>query len=498
MAQSWLELQEQLKSGAASLPNPVPSSDCGVSTTQSAQTDLLNLPDLGSLTQPLDDFLGSVQGEIDQFGSEVMGVLQDIGAWIPSELQGFGSSDSTTNEKKSTVADVTKINHTILANGEVCVSDGVNEDTGDSYYSVVTSSGGAVHCDPDGSVKITAGKNPSTDPKTGGIHLIAQGPGVQKYGEFLAIEVNNDNEVLGKTGFSIVVYGNVDIESRGGDIKMGGKNIAITASDSVEINGADIKLYAGSASTTTTAGKAKEEQGGTIELKAGVIKQSHAGQQNIEGATYNKVDGEKLFYMGNSQGNFGIESSGTLTIKTGGDMLEEVGGRKMTEVFSQPAGVSLEAGLIPPKPMVLGVSAGYYVVNKFPVLPAPGKDVADLPPLMYVHSPSASGGHGFRVDATLGNIGLFSTLGSVAIGTNFGAFADISNPFKSPTTPKSVLQLVRPGTYVTSIDYLSLTGKLSTAMYTGPLSATPPIDDSIVITPAVMKISSLKGGIFLN
>ena len=506
MAKSWLELQENLRTGASRLPNPVPNSKCGFSTSQTSQTDILGLPDLASLAQPVNDFLSGVQGEIDQFGAEVMGVLQDIGAFIPPELQGFGGSSSEDESGKSKVAAVSNLNHTILANGEVTVTDGSDPDTGDSYYSIVTSSGGAFHLDTDGSVILVAGKNPSNDPKTGRIDLIAQGAGVQKYGEFLAIEVNNDNEALAAenpsikgAAFSLVVYGNVEIESRGGDVKLGGKNVAITASNSIELTGADIKLYAGKSNTTTANNKVKEEQGGIIELKAGVIKQTHAGQQNVEGATYNKVDGEKLFQMNNSQGNFAIESAGTLSIKTGGDMIEEIGGRKMTEVFSAIPGVSLEGGLIPPKPMILGVSAGYYIVNKFPVLSAPGKDVAEIPPLAYIHSPIASGGHGFKVEAGIGNIGIFSKTGSVAIGTDFGAFADITTPFLSPTTPKSVLLMQKPGTYVTSIDDLSLNAKITTSLFTGPLpTGSPPVDDSIIITPGFIKANALKGGIFLN
>jgi len=123
------------------------------------------------------------------------------------------------------------------------------------------------------------------------------------YNEALAAE----NPSIKGAAFSLVVYGNVEIESRGGDVKLGGKNVAITASNSIELTGADIKLYAGKSNTTTANNKVKEEQGGIIELKAGVIKQTHAGQQNVEGATYNKVDGEKLFQMNNSQGNFAIE-----------------------------------------------------------------------------------------------------------------------------------------------------------------------------------------------
>lgn len=508
MATSWLELQENLRTGAARLPNPVPNSDCEVSTSQ-VGSNVLDLPDLSSAAQPVNDFLSGIQGEIDQFGDQVMGVLQDIGAFIPPELQGFGSGSAATEEGKSKVAAVSNLNHTILANGEVCVSDGNDEDTGDSYYSVVTSAGGAIHFDPDGSVLITAGKNPSTDPKTGRIDLVAQGAGVQKYGEFLAIEVNNDNEVLASenpsikgAAFSLVVVGNVEIECRGGDVKIGGKNISLNASNSVEISGADIKLNAGSSSTTTgSSDKAKEEQGGIIELKCGLLKNSSAAQQNIEGGTYNKVGGEKYITTTNSQGNVTIKSVGTLSIESGGDMIEEIGGRKITTVFAALPGVSLEGGLIPPRPQILGVSAGYYITNKYPVLPTGGTTSAEIPPLVYIDSNVSAGGHGFTVDAPLGNIGLFSKYGSVALSTDFGGFADITPPgFVGATVPKPILQLKTPGTYVTSIDNLSLGSKLQTSLFAGPQPAgtAPPVDDSIVIIPGTMKISALKAGIFLN
>lgn len=509
MAKSWLELQENLRTGAAKLPNPVPNSSCGVSENQTAQTDILGLPNLGELTQPVNDFLSGVQGEIDQFGADVMGVLQDIGAFIPPELQGSGGSNSTTEDGKSKVAAVSSLNHTILANGEVTVTDGSDPDTGDSFYSIVTSSGGGITLDTDGSVILTAGKNPSSDPKTGRVDIIAQGAGVQKYGEFLAIEVNNDNEALSAenpsvkgAAFSIVVHGNVEIQSTSGDVKVGGKNIVFSASDSIELNGADIKLYAGSSSTTTggSSGKAKEEQGGIIELKCGLLKNSSAAQQNIEGGTYNKVDGEKFITTTNSQGNVTIESTGTLNIKSGGDMIEEIGGRKLTTVFAALPGVSLGGGLIPPRPQVLGVSAGYYITNKYPIIPAGGTS-AEIPPLVHIDSNVSAGGHGFTVEAPMGNIGLYSRFGSVGMATDFSAFADITPPgFVGATVPKPLLQLKSPGAYITALDNLSMGAKINTSLFAGPIptGGTPPIDDSINITPGTIRVSALKGGIFLN
>lgn len=528
MASNWQELEKELLSGAAQLPNPIPNAECGFETNK--VTPGLEAPEFGET--PLEEFTDGIKEEIDNFASEVDSVLRDIGAWIPSEFGNSSSSSSSSSSKPSPTPNVRNIQYETKAGGEVVQAAGHDPETGDSYWAVMTSAGGAIHLDPDGSAKIVAGKNPSTDPQTGGIHLLAQGPGTQKYGEFLLIEVNNDNKILDDSGaaakagstsgvaFSLVVHGNVKIEARNGDIALGGKNVTISASDVLELNCPDIKLNAGKTASTTSDGKAKQDQGGSIELNAGIIKKTQAGEQQIEGATYKRVDGESFSYVGNSQGGHTLKSVGTLVVEAGGDMIEEIGGRKLTEVAATAGGVSLE-GVIPPKPQLIGSSAGYIICNTFPIVSSAGKDSADQPPpVVHIDGPASGGGSGFKVTSTLGNIGIFSTLGSVAIGSNYGAFADITNPFKDPRTPKNILSITTPGTYVTSLDNLSMMAVLQTSLSVGKKPPAIPVTDAITLLPAAMKIDSKgvldmtskgvtnitgsvvnvlgKGGIFLN
>lgn len=527
MASNWKELEQDLLSGAAQLPNPIPDAECGIGTNTVPSG--LEAPEFGET--PLEEFTGGIQDEIDNFAAEVDSVLQDIGAWLPSTSSSpnFSESEST---KPSAAPQVAKIEYTTSAGGEVIEAAGHDPDTGDSYRACITSSGGAWHLDPDGSVKLTSGKNPDTDPLTGGIHLLAQGPGTQKYGEFLLIEVNNNSKALDDAGaaaksgatagiaFSLIVNGNIKIESRSGDISVGGRNVSITASDVLELNSPEIKLNAGKTASTTSGGKISQDQGGSIELNAGIIKKTQASEQKIEGATYKRVDGEDFSYISNSQGGHTLKSSGTLVIESAGDMIEQIGGRKLTEVAATAGGVSLE-GLIPPKPQLIGSSAGYIICNTFPIVPSAGKDSADQPPpVVHIDGPASGGGSGFKVTSTLGNIGIFSTLGSVAIGSNYGAFADITNPFKDPRTPKNILSITTPGTYVTSLDNLSMMAVLQTSLSVGKKPPAIPVTDAITLLPAAMKIDSKgvldvttkgvtnitgsvvnilgKGGIFLN
>jgi len=272
MAKSWLELQEKLRSGATSFLDPSKNDSCA--TTSSSSPNVLDLPslDLDNVNQLLSD----VQGSIDAFGAEVMGVLQDIGAFIPEDLQGFGSSTQSTENKPADFAAVNNYQNVVEAGGNIVTTTGYDDQTGDSFWQIRTSSGSGITLDTDGSCILRGAKNPATDPKTGRVDVITDGGGVIKYGEFLAIEVNNDNEVLSASNpsvpgaaFSIIVNGNVDIKATG-NLRLGGKNILIQADDSLELKGADIKLHAGGAAGNQTGNKKPaEDHGGLIELKAG-------------------------------------------------------------------------------------------------------------------------------------------------------------------------------------------------------------------------------------
>lgn len=514
MAKSWLELQTELKTGASRLAVPVQDDGCGT-TFSSSSSDLLDLPNPADLTAGISETLSDIQSSIDAFGSEVMGVLQDIGAWIPPELQGSGSSSEESTAQKNfqagkAFAAVDKVKSEVSQGGNIVKTEGHDSQTGDSFYQVLTSSGAGFTIDTDGSFYVRGTKNPSDDPQTGGFHVLADGGSQIKVGEYMVIEVGNNNKVLdGKKGtsgtsgpaFSLYINGNADIKCANGDLKLGGKNILIDASDSLELKGTDIKILAGSGTgAETKEGQApKDEQGGSIEMKSGTFKQTYISKQGIEAANYARVDGEQIIAMNDPQGNFAIESAGSMTIKVEGDMLEEIGGRKMTEVMRSLVPLPPPLG---PAPIINGVSAGYYIVNKNLVKPALGaKSVEATPPVVYIHSPATAVGGGLKVRATSGNIDLTTNLGNIVMATNESMLAsviDTASIKADLTTPALIKGLTLPGTYVGSIKgdttVFSATG---VTMSITPTPTVPPIDKYIKIGLDKTTIKNITG-IFLN
>jgi hypothetical protein len=508
MATSWLQLQNQLRSGAKSLATPVPADGCSTNTASNAGS-ILNLPDPTQATQVVNDYLSNVQGTIDQFGAEVMGVLQDIGAWIPPELQGGGASTSSEADQQLKPAAVDKVQQQNI-NPEVSVITGHNTQTGDGYYAVMNSSGSAMHLDADGSVIMRAAKNPSNVPTTGRFDVWADGNGIIHIGEGLHIQVKNNSKICGTSAYSLYVTGDIDIQASGGNIGLKGDNIKLSADKSLELIGADIKIHAGGGQGTakSSATKSPTEYGGSIDMRCGTYKVSYSTKQGVETASYAKSEGEIAFLMPNTQGNFGIESAGTLSIKTGGDMLEEIGGRKMTEVMNAPAGgLSLD---LPTTPLINGVSAGYYIVNKNPIPPAIGAGAdTSTPPLVYIHSPLVSGdggspGHGFKF-ATLGrgDISFYSASGNWVLANENNIAASIITPLSASikSNPKIITSLKQPGLYLSSLtSKLRMSSNTEVLATAGPFSLTPPVrgvGSYVKISPAATEVSN-KTGIFLN
>jgi hypothetical protein len=514
MAQSWLELQAELRSGASRLPIPVQDDGCGTEFTTSSP-NLLDLPNPADLTAGISDTLSGIQSTIDDFGSEVMGVLQDIGAWIPPELQGSGSSSTSESQKKfedgKAFAAVDKVETQVTQGGNIVKTEGHDSQTGDSFYQVMTSSGANLTIDTNGGVYVRGTKNPSDDPEAGGFHVLADGGSQIKVGEYLVIEVGNNSKVLSGTSgsagtegpaFSLYINGNADIKCMNGDLKLGGKNILIEASDSLDLKGTDIKILAGSGTgEQTKEGQAPpNEQGGSIEMKSGVFKQTYISKQGIEAANYARVDGEQIIAMNDPQGNFAIESAGSMTIKVEGDMLEEIGGRKMTEVMRSLVPLPPPLG---PAPIINGVSAGYYIVNKNIIKPALGaKSLEKFPPVVYINSPITALGGGLKVRATAGDIDLTTNLGNLIMATNTSMVAsvlDTASIKADLTSPPLIKGLTTPGTYIGSVaGDTTLFSGTGVTMMLSPSPIIPPIDKYIKISLTTLNIKNITGGIFLN
>lgn len=510
MATNWLDLQAQIRSGAASFAKPVAALNCDTGSANNSDVNL-NLPSLSDATAGVNSFLGDIQGEIDQFGSEVMGVLQDIGAWIPSGLQ--TGETSPEQAQASLIADITQQNTSTTAGGNIAITEGYNENTGQSFWQIRTSSGSGIRIDTDGSVITTTSKDPPDEPQSGRHEINALGGGKYKFGEYLAIEVNNDNKVLGSadgTGpvpsFSIVINnGNADIEVRSGDMRVGSSgNIVMNAGKSLELRGADIKLLAGGGAGTKPAGNkaASEEYAGLVDIRCGVYRNNAITKQEIEGAKYQKLSGEQTLYMEDPLGSFNIVSAGNMMIDVAGDMLEKIGGKKATEVMR-----AVVSGSIIPAAGIISAPAGYTIVNKTSIIPDPTSGDPDptASPVLLIENDAAATG-GMKVNVTRGDI-IFSTkLGNIATGNEKSVIADITKPLIDKTISPALMKLKKPGMYFGSdASDVSVYGKASAVLAAGAFTpGTPPVKDSIVITPGTMKLTSTTmdlvapSGIFLN
>jgi hypothetical protein len=510
MANSWLEFQNNLSDQASKLPVPKEDVGCGVSFSTKSPGSILNLPDPTQAVDAVNQFLSDTQNAIDDIGSDVMQVLQDIGAFVPPGLFSGGKTQLETTKKSATFAAVNNYNTQTSAGGNIAETVGHNDQTGDSFWQLRTSSGSGLTLDTDGSFQITTAKNPQDDPKTGRFDATVAGATIFKINEFCAIEINNDNEVISAenpsikgAAFSIIVNGPTDIVVRNGDLKVKATdNILIEAGKSLELKGSDVKIHAGSG--TGEEGKKGEappdEQSGMVEIKAGIFRNSSITQQNIEGATFNKVTGEKAFIMDDPQSSFSIQSAGSLEIKCGGDMVEDIGGRKLTKLMTADLTTLIASGGVPPMSLISNQSAAYYITNLSTITPALGSSNADLPPpLVEINSPITYGGGGFSVNTGAGNIILSTTTGNFAMASETGVVASVNIPYKSTNTPK-ILKSIKPGMYFGS-------GSQSLRIFSGldlnlSLSPTPPVgipaDKYISITPKKTEIIDRSTGIYLN
>lgn len=498
---SWLELQNELRNGVKRIPIPSANIKCG-SSTSDTNVDI-GLPALSNSVGGVNDLLGNISNELNNFNSTVAEVLADIGAWIPPEFQGFFPESGENNTKASVVADVTKLETTTSQGGNLIEQRGHNELTGDAFWQLRTAAGAGFRVDPNGSVIISSVKNPSTDPNTGVMGIASDGPTQIKINEYLAIEVNNDNDALaaenpsikGKA-FSLVVNGNLAIEVRNGDVSVkSGGNLSLSAEKSLELRGSDIKILAGGGpgEKTSPTKSPEQEYGGLIDMRCGSYNNTAATKVTKESAKFTKIDGEYTISMNDPASIFNIVSAGDLDINVARDMLESIGGKKATTVLNSPA-----SNLIPATPPLITAKAGYTINNKYPdITPATDSTPEVTKPLLLIENGN-SGTGGVTVNVKKGDI-IFSTkLGNFVTGNAKSVMGDILTPIIDKTLAPSLIKLNKPGMYVGSdAADLALFGKGSVFMTAGKYTpGTPPTMDHITITNA--GITAMSKAIYLN
>lgn len=510
MASNWLELQNELRSGARSLLRPSANGKCGTGVRSFTPNANLNLPSLSDATAGVNNLLGNIQGEIDQFGSEVMGVLNDIGAWIPPELQGFGGSgslgDTTSTQAPpaSQVADVTKIETQVSQGGNVIEQKGYNELTGDAFWQLRTAQGAGFRIDPNGSVILSSVKNPSTDPSTGSMGIHSEGPAIIKVNEYLAIEVNNDNDALAATNpsvkgtaMSLIVNGDLSIEVRSGNlaVKSAG-NLTLDAKKSLELKGSDIKLFAGEGASPNAASSTTSttEYGGAVDIRCGSYNLKTETKVTEETAKFMKVNGEYTIQMEDAASSLNINSAGDLDINVARDMLETIGGKKATTVLNTNPALAAVIATASKTPPMITAKAAYTINNKFKdITPATTSTPAITKPLLLVENDLAADG-GVTFNLVKGDI-IFSTkIGNMMMGNAKSLIADITEPSIDATlSPAIVKNAKTPGMYVGSdaSPFLALYNASSTYMAAGKFTPGPtPSINSVLVTPASVNLTA--------
>lgn len=498
MATSWLELQSNLRSGAKNFPNPTPGK-CGTGTRTTTPDVNLGLPSLDGIAGDVNGFLGDVQGAIDQFGSEVMGVLQDIGAWIPSDLQGGGSS-SPEAQQAAKIADITKQNTQTIEGGNIATTTGHNEQTGQSFYQIKMSSGTGMAFDTDGSIRFNAAADPPDSPIAGDFEITRCNSFLANIEESCIITVNNKNNICGgkdskikKSLMILVNGGDVDLEVTGGDVKVKSSgNISLDAGKTLELRGADIRMFAGGGKTdSTTAGQAAGEQyGGMIDLRCGTYRNSATTKQTIESAKYSTVKGELTIAMEDPMARLNIVSAGHFMVDVNGDILEE--SRSKATVVGRIPKVGIPA--LPIVGNLISQNAQYTVVNDRPNIPEPSTGSTETPdaqPMMQIVN-SETGMGGFKVSLMKGDM-IFSTkLGNMIMGNEKALIADVTKPSTDVSLSPAIVKGTKvPGMYVGSdaSPFLALYNASSTYMTAGKFTPGPtPSVNSVVVTPATVNI----------
>ena len=114
-----------------------------------------------------------------------------------------------------------------------------NED-GRVTYIVCTDNGQSLNFDEVGNIFLGCGK--IGDDESGGTMTVRpQGQMIVKVGDTLSIEVENGQDQ--EKPLSLVVYGDINMEARGGNLQMSGDNVSIKASNDMNIEASKTVSY---------------------------------------------------------------------------------------------------------------------------------------------------------------------------------------------------------------------------------------------------------------
>lgn len=251
---------------------------------------------------------------------------------------GCGTSFTTATDPKDI-----SVKHEV--NGNFVEVATVNKE-GDVQKKWITSAGTSMTFAEDGSVIFTTSKR-NGDVLSGRFDVTAQGSARIKIGETFAVEVGNKNSTNADSkgtkttpkAMSVVVYGNVDIDCKDGELSVKAKNINLNAANELNLSaGSKISLLSGKgkAGNKASANKeAKVEYGGSVEIQTGDYNLKATTVRKTTSVDYKVVEAEGATISTNLQSAYGFKSPGHFEMSVFGDYLEEIGGKKRTTISNK-------------------------------------------------------------------------------------------------------------------------------------------------------------------
>lgn len=203
---------------------------------------------------------------------------------------------------------------------------------------ICTDNGQSIHMDDTGNIFFGCGK--IGEDETGGqITMRPQGDMTVKVGGRFAMEVENmlDEE----KPVSVVSYGDINVESKGGDVFLKGDNVTVRALKDLNLSGSTVNIQGGDG-----AGGAVSLVANTFKTNTTFINQTVSGgiTQNVLGeATIRQILDPRACHTISSAGHLKLTAAGDFSIDVGGKMEVNVAGTppKPIPTVKNPSSFSL-------------------------------------------------------------------------------------------------------------------------------------------------------------
>jgi hypothetical protein len=188
---------------------------------------------------------------------------------------------------------------------------------------ICTDNGQSIHMDDTGNIFFGCGK--IGEDETGGqITMRPQGDMTVKVGGRFAMEVENmlDEE----KPLSVVSYGDINVESKGGDVFLKGDNVTVRALKDLNLSGSTVNIQGG------------DGAGGVVSLVANTFKTDTTFiNQTVSGGITQNVLGEATIrQILDPRACHTISSAGHLKLTAAGDFSIDVGGKMEVNVAGTP------------------------------------------------------------------------------------------------------------------------------------------------------------------